>query len=220
VNRQGGCSRAASPFILEEGHLKRLLSHTVGAAALLAVSSAASAATLVDVTNLPVQFVTPQSFTFIATSTSTKVDFQGYQLPGTLALVNIFLGETGDAASVANNLLGTHFNYTAATCGAYAGEGSLGSYGTNDLTFAGGCAGFYDSLAQTVSTSVGASYTLTFVFSNVGQGPNGLRIFATDAAATGAVPEPATWAMMLLGFAGIGFQLRSSRNSRALASMA
>jgi hypothetical protein len=71
-----------------------------------------------------------------------------------------------------------------------------------------------------VSTSVGASYTLTFVFSNVGQGPNGLRIFATDAAATGAVPEPATWAMMLLGFAGIGFQLRSSGKNRVLASMA
>ena len=28
---------------------------------------------------------------------------------------------------------------------------------------------------------------------------------------TGAVPEPATWAMMLLGFAGIGFAMRRSR---------
>jgi hypothetical protein len=35
----------------------------------------------------------------------------------------------------------------------------------------------------------------------------------------GAVPEPAAWAMMLVGFAGIGFQLRRKR-SAALAQFA
>jgi PEP-CTERM motif len=35
-----------------------------------------------------------------------------------------------------------------------------------------------------------------------------------------AVPEPATWAMMLLGFAGIGFQLRRKRSGAALAQLA
>jgi hypothetical protein len=30
---------------------------------------------------------------------------------------------------------------------------------------------------------------------------------------TGAVPEPATWAMMLMGFGGIGFQMRRSRRN-------
>ena len=34
------------------------------------------------------------------------------------------------------------------------------------------------------------------------------------------VPEPATWAMMLLGFAGIGFQLRRSRRRAALPQFA
>jgi hypothetical protein len=33
--------------------------------------------------------------------------------------------------------------------------------------------------------------------------------------ATAPVPEPATWAMMLLGFAGIGAALRSTRSRRA-----
>ena len=33
---------------------------------------------------------------------------------------------------------------------------------------------------------------------------------------TGAVPEPATWAMMLLGFGGIGMAIRRSKRSRAL----
>jgi hypothetical protein len=30
-----------------------------------------------------------------------------------------------------------------------------------------------------------------------------------------ALPEPATWAMMLLGFGGIGFQLRRRRSQSA-----
>ncbi len=35
--------------------------------------------------------------------------------------------------------------------------------------------------------------------------------FEIDNLAIGAVPEPATWAMMLLGFAGIGVSLRRRR---------
>jgi PEP-CTERM motif len=35
-----------------------------------------------------------------------------------------------------------------------------------------------------------------------------------------AVPEPATWAMMLLGFGAIGFQLRRKRSGAALAQFA
>ena len=185
----------------------------LAAAAAFTIAAPASAATLFDATNLPQQFVTPASLEFSATSTSTTFDFQGYQLPGTLVLVNLFLGVTGTVPSVADNLLGTNFTYTPASCGALAGEGSLGAYGTNDLTFAGGCAGFYDSLAQTVSTTIGTSYTLSFVFSNVGQGPNGLRITASDAIAS-AVPEPETWAMMLLGFGVVGAAMRRGKQTK------
>ncbi len=185
--------------------LRRLLAYSLGATALLAASSPASAVTLLDVTNLPIQFVTPKSLSFTASSDWTTIDFQGYQVPGTIVVVNIRLAPTGGST----NLLGTSFAYTAAACGAAAGEGSLGSFGTNDLFFQGGCEGSYDSLAQTVSTTIGASYTLGFVFSNISNGsplPNGLRIFATDA--TAPVPEPATWAMMLVGLGAIGFSLR------------
>jgi hypothetical protein len=38
-------------------------------------------------------------------------------------------------------------------------------------------------------------------------------------AATPAVPEPSTWAMMLIGFAGLGYAgCRASRKSAALAA--
>lgn len=41
--------------------------------------------------------------------------------------------------------------------------------------------------------------------------------FEIDDVATAAVPEPATWAMMLLGFAAIGHSMRSRRRAPAVA---
>ena len=38
--------------------------------------------------------------------------------------------------------------------------------------------------------------------------------------ATAAVPEPATWAMMLIGFGGIGFQMRRQRRKNAFLAQA
>jgi hypothetical protein len=197
---------------------KRWLACSAGPFALLAISPAASAATLLDVTNLPVQSVVPQTLTFTATSASTKIDFQGYQVPGSLTLVNLFLAATGTTPSTANNLLGLHYTYTPSTCGSsfHAFEGSDPSaYGANNLNFEGACAGLYDSLAQTVSTTIGASYTLKFSLSNSAAGPNGLRIFATDPAAIGAIPEPSTWLMMLLGFGAIGVAVRRRKHPYA-----
>ena len=39
-----------------------------------------------------------------------------------------------------------------------------------------------------------------------------VRQFRMSAAPTAAVPEPATWAMMLLGFGAIGFGMRRRRS--------
>jgi outer membrane protein assembly factor BamB len=45
-------------------------------------------------------------------------------------------------------------------------------------------------------------------------------VYALDAVVIGtpAVPEPATWAMMLLGFAGIGYMTYRRRNQNALST--
>jgi PEP-CTERM motif len=42
-----------------------------------------------------------------------------------------------------------------------------------------------------------------------------LNEFTADATATTDVPEPATWAIMLVGFLGLGFLLRSARRKNA-----
>jgi hypothetical protein len=45
--------------------------------------------------------------------------------------------------------------------------------------------------------------------------PPGTNIY--DGVSTGAVPEPSTWAMMLIGFAGLGFAFRQSRRKVSFA---
>ncbi len=46
-------------------------------------------------------------------------------------------------------------------------------------------------------------------------GPNGPPLPLPPVAAIPAVPEPATWAMMILGFAGVGFMAYRRRNQDA-----
>ena len=50
--------------------------------------------------------------------------------------------------------------------------------------------------------------------------PGSASISGTFTLLTPAVPEPATWAMMLLGFAGVGFAMRRARARPALAQIA
>lgn len=50
----------------------------------------------------------------------------------------------------------------------------------------------------------------SFNLSSITSGPATITI----SAASGAVPEPGTWAMMLVGFGAVGFAMRSSRRKR------
>jgi hypothetical protein len=75
-------------------------------------------------------------------------------------------------------------------------------------------------------TGTFASGTTTasgFVFVELlGYGSNTVELFDNVHASfdngVGAVPEPSTWAMMILGFAGVGFMAYRRRNDAALAA--
>ena len=53
-----------------------------------------------------------------------------------------------------------------------------------------------------LGSDLGPNIDLTFGYTLVADGTGG---FGFDLAVGGAVPEPSTWAMMLVGFAGLGY---------------
>lgn len=179
-------------------HLLRAL---LGAAALVAIPSIASAATLFDQTNLPNQTNTSITQTFIAGAASTTLSLAGYDVPSWIYADNIELTLSGSLS----NLLGQTWTFTPAAFGSDAHTDGVGAYGTDNLALGGTAAGYYDTFSQTVDTTPGDSYTLNFLLSSYSV-PNGFRVTATNTVS--GVPEPATWAMMLLGFGAIGFGMR------------
>jgi hypothetical protein len=83
--------------------------------------------------------------------------------------------------------------------------GGLGFKNTNNSTFTFVTDGpqLFTGLNTAPTFSLG-----TFALTQFG-GPARYSLTISDPnAVTGAVPEPATWAMMLLGFGGIGFAMR------------
>jgi hypothetical protein len=85
---------------------------------------------------------------------------------------------------------------------------TLGAFPGQDLThsgpYAAGTFGHYSAITNALA---GGSYTLSFAMSET-----------TDVLAVQtAVPEPSTWAMMLLGFVGLGFAFRHSRRKVSFA---
>jgi hypothetical protein len=74
---------------------------------------------------------------------------------------------------------------------------------------AGGTAAFISSTFETESVT----YNFTLISSSV----PGTPIFPASPTLTLSVPEPSTWAMMLIGFAGLGFAgYRASRRATAV----
>jgi hypothetical protein len=99
---------------------------------------------------------------------------------------------------------------TASLSGVFAADDNASIY-LNGIEIAaqGGTYGSTTAFSSTTGDFVAGTNTLTFVTINSGGGPAGLDVAVSGTAS--AVPEPATWAMMLLGFGMIGMAVRSRR---------
>ena len=200
--------------------MNKLIAMVCAVLSAVCATPAVAQVTLYDQVNLPEQSVTTQNLTFTADSTNTTLNFQGYNVPGTTTLVNLFvvLSGTNPVLGGSNNLLDTVFTYTPAPSNPSASQFQTGIYDTRNLAFGAYTVGSYDTFSQTFATAIGTSYRLGFSLSADAAGttntsPNGLRITLGNIAAVGTVPEPSTWAMMLIGFGAVGSAMRRRRRS-------
>jgi hypothetical protein len=107
---------------------------------------------------------------------------------------------------------------TASFSGRFAADNQVTAIRLNGnlLAASGGGFGSWTNFAATSGFVAGAN-TLQFVVTNIGQtsgNPSGLRVEFTASDVT-AVPEPASWAMMIAGFGLVGATMR--RRTAALA---
>lgn len=117
--------------------------------------------------------------------------------------------------TTSSSFIGDQISYNALT-GTFGGttQTAMVGFGTNlaaQLNISGTTLGFTQYAGPNLFSLVNGSPVFnlgSFNLSSITSGPATITIRAVG----GAVPEPATWAMMLLGFGGIGFAMRRARN--------
>lgn len=170
----------------------------VTAAALYATAAAPANAAMLTLTDPPTQSNTPEAVTFTATATESLVIAEGYQVNDLETLTNNMVTLSGGGP----NLLGSTWQSRFAAVGSLSytfGDGTL----VLALGFGAQNPPSMDTFYQTFATVPGDTYTYSFNYSNnitgFGATPSEIVVTATS------VPEASTWAMLLLGFAGLGF---------------
>lgn len=210
----------------------------------------AGAAIALGTAATPAAAVTLQQCTSGASCVSgtTNVNLDAYNAPGSLTVTGT-VGVGGPVVNFTsdNGLLET--NTGAATIFTASGDllSQLtftlltGSFTAAEFNLEGGSIKAMDIV---LSTSSGASKVISITNANgsnifdiiadpgesftgasfVATAPNGFKDFKqlrlVLAPGTAPVPEPATWGMMLLGFAGIGMAMRRRRSGNALMQIA
>jgi hypothetical protein len=188
--------------------IKKTFRMFVVAGAALLTSASAQAAVLLNLVDAPATSNTVYNLSFLASDTSTTISFGGYQKPGSEQAVQTGLFLNGAGA----NLLGSTWSLTPAASGSSTFTFNDGT-SVPALIFLGTSVGEYDTYSQTIGTTIGSSYTLSFHYVNSGGLGSGLLVTEVGANIAAAVPEPSTWAMMILGFAGVGFMTYRRKNS-------
>ena len=105
------------------------------------------------------------------------------------------------------------------------GIGGWADFYSDGSSFAleGGSAGYFFTAPSVWYSLVGGSPPFTLTFPTLSQSNPSELVIITDSAngstetLTVAIPEPAAWALMLVGFAGLGAALRSRRTLAAKA---
>jgi hypothetical protein len=193
--------------------ISTLVKGFAGALATCAIYAAAASqagATTLTLTNPPTQSDTPETVVFTATGTESIVIDQGYQVPDIERLTSNVVTLSGGGP----NLLGSTWQSRSAALGSNAFTFNDGTP-VPGLGFAAQNPPDVDTFFQIFTTVPGKSYTYSFDYSNntTGFGATPSLLVATAS----SVPEASTWAMLLLGFAGLGFASYRARRAAGAA---
>jgi hypothetical protein len=194
--------------------ISTLVKGFAGALATCAIYAAAASqagATTITLTDPATQSNTPMTVAFTATATESLVIVEGFQSNDIETATKNIVTLSGGGP----NLLGSTWQSRFAASGSNSFTFSDGTP-VPALGFAGQNPSDLDGFSQMFATVPGKSYTYSFEFSN---NTGGFGATPSELVATASsVPEASTWAMLVLGFAGLGFA--SYRGRRAAASIA
>jgi hypothetical protein len=197
----------------------------LGAVLLLSPPLAAQADTVFLSLINPGSLTKTYSFSFDAAGSATILTFGGYQIPGweTVDGITLRLDGAGD-----NLIQGKWYPGVGNSPYAYVARDSSD---IQELVFGGIVVGHYDTYWQTISTVDGGSYTLSFIYSNNPGGPSAydgsagffvsskaagqISVVGFQGSSLGGVPEPATWALTLLGLAALGYVGQKRQRAKA-----
>jgi hypothetical protein len=172
-----------------------------------AMAVAGADATTLTLTNPPGQSDTPYNVVFAATGSESEVLVSGYQVPWYEYVTNNVVQLVGGGP----NLLDSSWTLTRAAQGSFAGTEN-DSTPVPALWFGGTQPPYMDTFSQIFPTVAGSLYEYQFSFSNDFWAPAPSQLVVTFQSAT-AAPEASTWAMMLAGFAGLGFTVYRARRT-------
>ena len=177
--------------------MRKLASMTVAsAAALVAIAAPASAATVINLNPGPNGTLSGGFNTTITTGTVGSP--LGFSEEFTFSLPSMGLTSASVTSEATIRFGATDLDFTSVTLNGQALE--LLAIGLNEFAFL---------TAGPLSTAAG---TQTLVVNGLARG-NGSFGGSISFSPTAAVPEPTTWALLLLGFAAIGFSMRRSKPS-------
>ena len=184
--------------------MRKILLGVAGAAA-LTMGSMASAAVNVTATTF-------ENFDIATGATSTTIGFDDAGLDNpfteTLTFTNTAIGSyniSGDTSSSAitfTNIMLEGGGMTFGLCGGGTTEDCF------DLASIGGSSFF--GLVNNINLAADTAYTLTVEGMNAGTG------VVAGTITISAIPEPAVWGMMIIGFAGIGTAMRRRKAKPAV----
>jgi hypothetical protein len=147
---------------------------------------------------------------FLGSSSDTGL----YVLNGQVAFYNLAGPAAGVGTIAANTVVDLLFTHTAAgvvdiyTDGVLALHYPTQAIGLTEFTVVNGLRFFVDNTGGSANTEASSGHVSSIVISDTVLSPVGVS----------AVPEPSTWAMMILGFAGVGFMAyRRSRKDHGVA---